>query len=65
MRYPRGVMTCRLDPGEGGAVSPRCEWRSGEARGKARFRVEPDGRWQGTWGHGERDDDGGAWAMTR
>ncbi len=65
VRYPHGVMSCQVATPEGSPVSLTCSWQSGEERGRARFQVATDGRWEGHWGHGEREDDGGAWVLTR
>ena len=67
VHYPRGVMTCELSAADTQppATVARCSWQSNEARGRARFRIEPGGRWEGTWGRGDSDGDGGAWVLTR
>ncbi len=55
--FPRGSMRCRSS-----GLSLACDWRSGEASGKARFDRKPDGTLAGSFGHGPRDDEA-PWVM--
>lgn len=58
--YPRGSMQCVVEE----KLTLVCGWRSGESAGKARFERREDGTLVGTWGRGESESDGGAWAMS-
>lgn len=62
VRYPRGLMICHVEP----TLAVRCDWKSGEERGKATFQHHPDDdSLRGTWGRADSDSDGGAWVMVR
>jgi hypothetical protein len=54
--YRRGQLRCIA---EGQRL--RCLWSQGRASGRATLQRRGDGVLEGTWGRGERDDDGGAW----
>lgn len=57
--YPRGTMICQVSDDDRLA----CRWQSGAASGRASFARAEKGLLRGTWGFGESDSDGGAWAM--
>jgi hypothetical protein len=52
-----GVLVCSA----GAAVS--CEWLQGNDAGHAAFRRRSGGGYEGTWGRGASDSDGGAWNL--
>ena len=54
--YRRGHLRCVPD-----GRRLHCAWAQGSASGQATLRRRDDGLLEGTWGRGERDDDGGTW----
>ncbi len=58
--YDRGSLACRA-----AGATLACAWAEGDAVGRARLTRTPDGSLEGTWGHGESADDGGAWTFVR
>ncbi|MCU0683659.1 MAG: hypothetical protein MUF34_15695 [Polyangiaceae bacterium] len=54
--YRRGELRCLSED-----RTLRCMWAQGHASGRAILRRRDDGLLEGTWGRGDRDNDGGAW----